>query len=38
MIYDFIYNMLSKILLRKKHNVLKLRWQKARLEQELNNR
>ncbi len=36
MIHDFLYSILSKILLKKKQNVLRLKWQKAMLEKKLN--
>jgi hypothetical protein len=36
MFFDFIYRMLSRLLAKKKHDVLKLKWEKAKLEQMLN--
>jgi hypothetical protein len=36
MIYNFVYGLLSKVLQRKKQKVLRLKWQKAILEKELN--
>ena len=35
MIIDMIYNLLSKKRDRKRHEVIKLRWQKAELEKQL---
>ena len=36
MLHDFVYSLLSKVLQRKKQRVLRLKWQKAILEKELN--